>query len=95
MLVVGTNEKGADHPDWETNFTVATHLQSKLTATYDNFARPINIRGASFNEQFTGGSLLIEIGSAANSLSEAKAAAKYLTLAIIETINENSINKEP
>lgn len=90
MLLVGTNEKGADHPSWETNFTVAAKLQSKLTSTYERFARPINIRGASFNEQFTPGSLLIEIGSAANSLSEAKNAAKYLTYSIIEMIYENA-----
>jgi len=95
MFVVGTNEKGADHPNWETNFTVAAHLQSKLTSDFTAFARPINIRGASFNEQFTGGSLLIEIGSAGNSLTEAQNAAKYLTLSIIEIILENSTKKEP
>ena len=89
MLLVGTNEQGADHPNWETNFTVAAKLQKKLTTDYNNFARPINIRGASFNEQFTPGSLLIEVGSSGNSLQEAKTAAKYLTYAIIEMITEN------
>lgn len=91
MLLVGTNEKGADHPSWHTNFNVAAKIQSKLTASYARFARPINIRGASFNEQFTPGSLLIEIGSAANSLSEAKTAAKYLTYSIIDMIKENAV----
>jgi len=90
MLLVGTNEKGADHPDWMDNFTVAATLQSKLTATHEKFARPINIRGASFNEQFTKGSLLIEIGSAGNTLSEAKKAAEHLTYSLIEMIKENS-----
>ena len=90
MLLVGTNELGADHPNWLTNFTVAAKLQERLTKTYDRFARPINVRGASFNEQFTPGSLLIEIGSAANSLSEAKNAAKHLTYAIIDIIKSNS-----
>ncbi len=89
MLLVGTNEKGADHPDWETNMTVAVELQHRLTNTYSRFARPINIRGASFNQQFTPGSLLIEIGSAANTLSEAKTAAKYLTYSIIDMLKEN------
>ncbi len=89
MLLVGTDEKGADHPRWQDNFTVAAKLQKKLTEQYDRFARPINIRGASFNEQFTKGSLLIEIGSAGNTLSEAKAAAKHLTYAIAELIREN------
>lgn len=89
MLLVGTNEKGADHPDWETNFTVAAQLQKRLVTNHERFARPINIRGASFNEQFTKGSLLIEIGSAANSLDEAKNAAKYLTYSIIDMIKDN------
>lgn len=89
MLLVGTNEKGADHPEWESNLTIASKLQSKLIQKYKNFARPINIRGASFNEQFTKGSLLIEIGSSGNTLSEAKYAAKLLTYSIIEMIGEN------
>lgn len=89
MLLVGTNEKGADHPDWEDNLTVAAKLQSKLIGKYRNFARPINIRGASFNEQFTKGSLLIEIGSSGNTLSEAKYAARLLTYQIAEMILEN------
>ena len=89
MLLVGTNEKGADHPDWEDNLTVAAKLQSKLTRKYENFARPINIRGASFNEQFTKGSLLIEIGSSGNTLTEAKNAARLLTYSLIEMIEEN------
>lgn len=90
MLLVGTNEKGADHPEWETNFTVAAKLQERLTTNYEKFARPINIRGASFNEQFTPGSLLIEIGSAANTLSEAKTAARELTYTIANMIKEES-----
>ncbi len=90
MLLVGTDEKGADHPDWANNLTVAAHLQARLTQKYERFARPINIRGASFNEQFTTGSLLIEIGSAANTLTEAKTAARALTWEIIHMIRENA-----
>lgn len=89
MLLVGTDEQGADHPDWKANMTVATQLQHRLTSSYERFARPINIRTASFNEQFAKGSLLIEIGSAANSLEEAKTAAKYLTYSIIDMIKDN------
>ena len=88
MLLVGTDEKGADHPEWFDNFTVAAKLQSRLTASCDRFARPINIRGASFNEQFAPGSLLIEIGSAGNTLTEAKTAAKWLTYELAAMILE-------
>ncbi len=88
MLLVGTDEMGADHAEWRDNLAVAVQLQRRLTQNYTRFARPINVRGASFNEQFTKGSLLIEIGSAANSLREAKTAAKYLTYSIIDMIKD-------
>ncbi len=88
MLLVGTDEMGADHAEWRDNLAVAVQLQQRLTESYARFARPINVRGASFNEQFTKGSLLIEIGSAANSLREAKTAAKYLTYSIIDMIKD-------
>ncbi len=89
MLLVGTNEKGADHPSWEENLTVALKLQSKLCEDFPGLARPINLRGASFNQQSSPGSILIEIGSSGNTLTEAKRAAEALTYSLIELIGEN------
>lgn len=91
MLLVGTDELGADHASWRDNLSVAVQLQKRLADNYNRFARPINVRGASFNEQFTKGSLLIEVGSAANSLKEAQNAAKYLTYSIIDMIKDFEI----
>ncbi|MCI8332478.1 MAG: hypothetical protein HFE78_06605 [Clostridiales bacterium] len=76
MLVVGTDKGGADHPNWQTNLTVAAQLQSRLITYHESFARPINIRTASFNQQYAPGSLLVEVGTCANTLTEAKEAAK-------------------
>ena len=63
MSVVGTDEAGSGHENWRENFTLAVKLQLCLMEKYANIARPINIRSASFNEQYTSGSLLLEIGS--------------------------------
>ena len=49
MTVVGTNFKGADHPNWEKNLALAVRLQSKLAEKYTNFVRSINLRSAGFN----------------------------------------------
>ncbi len=76
MLVVGTNEGGADHPGWKTNLCVAARLQERMMAFDQSFARPINLRSASFNQQYCPGFLLVEIGSCANTLEEAKASAE-------------------
>lgn len=76
MMVVGTDEGGADHPGWRTNLCVASHTQRALADRCDELMRPINLRSASFNQQLSEGYLLLEIGSCANTLYEAKASAE-------------------
>lgn len=86
MLVVGTNEAGADHPEWKKNLTVATRLQKRLIEYNEELVRPINIRSASFNEQYSPGFLLLEVGSCANTLSEAKASAEIFASVFADMI---------
>ncbi len=86
MLVVGTNEAGADHPEWKKNLTVATRLQKRLIEYNEELVRPINIRSASFNEQHSPGFLLLEVGSCANTLSEAKASAEIFATVFADMI---------
>ena len=89
MSVVGTDYKGGNHPSWTNNLTLAVKLQAKLKADYPSLCRPINLRCATFNEQYTDGSLLLEVGSAGNTLDEAKRAGILLASAIAGLINEN------
>ncbi|MBR6514562.1 MAG: stage II sporulation protein P [Clostridia bacterium] len=90
MILVGTNAGGADHSMWmENNMNLAVKLQYELTEEYTGIARPINLRKLSFHQQYAPGSLLFEIGSCANTLEEAKNAAKYLGNAIADVINNS------
>ena len=86
MCVVGTDEAGADHPNWTDNLTVAVQLQTRLNQTYERFARPINVRSAGFNGQYAPGAMILEIGSSGNSLREAQTAAKALGTVLAEMI---------
>ncbi|MBQ8578928.1 MAG: stage II sporulation protein P [Clostridia bacterium] len=88
MSVVGTDAAGADHPGWRDNLTVAVHLQNRLNEAYTAFARPINLRSATFNAQYAPGSILLEIGSSGNSVEEARSAAYYLGKVLAEMILE-------
>ena len=72
MLVVGTNEAGAVHPNWRDNLTFATHLQQSMNETYPTLARPINLRTSAFNQALTSGSVLLEVGSCGNTVEEAE-----------------------
>ena len=88
MFVVGTNENGANHPNWEDNLTVAAKWQKKLLSAYPASARPINLRKSSFNQQYTPASLLIEVGGNANTLAEAKRSAVILGDTLADLIYE-------
>lgn len=78
MCVVGTDAKGGYHPGWMTNLRLAVKLQSSLNSSYTGLARSIYLRGATFNEEYTSGSLLLEIGSCGNTLAEAERAGEIV-----------------
>lgn len=86
MLVVGTNQGGANHPNWKKNLTVAVALQSIINEDYPTLARPLCLRSASFNQQLSLGSFLIEVGSCGNTVEEAKNAVKLFASAFAEMI---------
>ncbi|MBQ4097412.1 MAG: stage II sporulation protein P [Clostridia bacterium] len=78
MFVIGTDHGGSDHTEWEDNLALAARVQSAISADHPTLMRSINLRSASFNEQYTKGSLLIEVGATASTLDEAKLGAEIL-----------------
>lgn len=86
MAVVGSDYKGANFPDWEDHLALALKLRDSLNSKYSNICRPVYLRGAAYNEQYAEGSLLLEIGSSGNTLTEAKKAAKLVAEALAEMI---------
>jgi len=74
MLVVGTDHAGSGHASWRDNMALALKLQRSALSFDPHLMRPLNLRSASFNQQYTAGSLLVEVGSAANSVEEARLA---------------------
>ncbi len=87
MFVIGTDHGGSGHTGWRDNLALAARLQKSLHGDCPTLMRDINLRSASFNEQYTSGSLLVEIGSCASTLEEVRNAAErfadHLTKEII------------
>ena len=81
MLVVGSNDGGLDHPNWEENLTLAAHIQARMMGIHSSFPRPINLRSQRFNQHMTPASLLVEVGTSGNTLREALAGARYFAQA--------------
>lgn len=69
-LVMGSSWEG-----WQENLKLAVAVQQHLTDQYPTLMRPVTVRNSDYNEYFTPGSLLVEVGAAGNSLDEALKAA--------------------
>ena len=75
MAVVGSDGNGTVHDGWEGNLALALRLRELLNTNGAAICRPISLRNASYNQELAPHSLLLEIGTAANSVEEAKRAA--------------------
>lgn len=86
MFVVGTDEGGSGHREWEKNLTVALHLQSLLHNAHKGLMRPINLRSPSFYQHTSPGAMLLEMGACGNSLAEAKRSAVLFALGLADYV---------
>ena len=75
MLVCGTDEY-LEHPLWRENLKLALAMQAAAMSANGALMRPIHLAPERYNQQYTTGSLIIEVGTNGNTLSEALAAAE-------------------
>lgn len=83
MLVVGTDEGGLEHPEWQENLSLALKLMAVLEQENEGICRPLGLRTERFNQDLSPGALLIEVGAAGNTHPEALTAAQALAEAIL------------
>jgi len=88
MFVVGTDNMGLDHPNWQHNLSFCTKIQNVLNETEPELCRSINIRTERFNQHATKGSMIIEVGTAVNRLEEAKLSGKLIGEAIAKVLKQ-------
>ena len=84
MLVIGTGESGLKHDAWQENLALGLKLHAQLERTAPGITRPLMLRTQRFNQDLSTGALLIEVGAAGNTHSEALKAAEVLALAIAD-----------
>lgn len=86
MMIVGTDDLGQEHPNWQNNLALAVRIQQNLDTQWPSAARPITLRSSRFNQQLTQGSLLVEVGSHGNTLQEALRGARLFAQAAGEVL---------
>lgn len=84
MLVMGSQTGSVkDYPDWRKNLRLATKLQYTFESRYPQFSRAMLLKTSRYNQHLTTGSILIEIGSDANTFSQAEYSAKLVGRSLV------------
>ena len=88
MLCMGS-QSGAvtGFPNWKENFRLAARFQQTMEVMYPGLARPMLLMSKKYNEHLTTGSMLLEVGTEANSISEAAYSAELVGNCLINLFN--------
>ncbi len=82
MIVSGCDDGTMDMPHYLDNLAFAAALQNKLEQLYPTLTRPVLFDYRKYNQDLTTGSLLIEVGSNANTLEQAVYSGELLGKAL-------------
>ena len=85
-LVMGSDGSGLPHPDWMENLKLAVALQNNILRSYPTLMRPILLRNSRYNQHATTGSLLVEVGTEVNTVSEAVYAGQLVGQALVPVL---------
>ncbi|MBQ3021708.1 MAG: stage II sporulation protein P [Clostridia bacterium] len=89
MLVVGSNQSGLTHDNWEENMRFAVQLQKHTMSLYPDLCRPINFRSQRFNQQLAPGGIIVEVGTNGNTLDEAILGARCFAVSLSDFIKNS------
>lgn len=89
MIISGCDpDQSLGHPNWEKNLRLALRLQKYCETLFPGITRPLNFAKVRYNQHLTPGSMLIEVGSDANTLEEAVNTGYMLGQALSNLLND-------
>ncbi len=88
MLVMGSQSGGVTNfPSYEENLKLAVRYQQIMEVMYPSLARALSLTSKNYNESLTTGSMLLEIGTEANTLEEVRYSAQLAANALKSLLN--------
>lgn len=87
MLVMGCGANLSGHENWQKNMIFAVKYQQTMEVLYPGLARGICFVNSKYNQNLSSGSILLEIGTDANSFEEASRAASFVADALVSYLN--------
>ena len=88
MLVMGSQSGSVTNfPNWKDNLKLAFKFQQTLEVMYPSLARPLSLTSNNYNESLTKGSMLLEMGTDANTIDEVEYSAELVGNALVSLLN--------
>jgi stage II sporulation protein P len=88
MIISGCDDGSMNMPDWRENLRFCAALQNTLETDYPTLVRPVLFYYRKYIQDLTHGSLLVEFGTHANSLSEAVYSAQLFAKSLSKVLKE-------
>lgn len=86
MFVVGTNEGGLWHPNWNQNLKFAIKVQQKAEEMYPGLFKPIMVTKYRYNQHAGKYASIIEVGATGNTLEQCQTSMKYFAKVLDEVL---------
>lgn len=86
MFIIGTNEGGLWHPNWNQNLKFAIKIQEKAEEMYPGLFKPIMVTKSRYNQHTGKYASIIEVGATGNTLEQCLNSMKYLAKVMDEVL---------
>lgn len=86
MFVIGTNEGGLWHPNWNQNLKFAIKVQEKAEEMYPGLFKPIMLTKSRYNQHTGKYANIIEVGATGNTLEQCLNSMKYFSSVMNEIL---------
>ena len=86
MFVVGTDNGGLWHPNWNQNLKFAIKIQEKAEEMYPGLFKPITLTKSRYNQHTGKYANIIEVGATGNTMEQCLTSMKYLAKVMEQVI---------
>lgn len=86
MFVIGTNEGGLWHPNWNQNLKFAVKVQQKAEEMYPGLFKPMLVTKSRYNQHSAKYAGIIEVGATGNTMEQCLTSMKYLAKVMDEVL---------
>ncbi|MBQ5782145.1 MAG: stage II sporulation protein P [Oscillospiraceae bacterium] len=88
MIISGADNGNMNMPHYKKNLRFASHFQNSMETLFPTLTRPILFDYRNYNQQLTTGSLLVEVGGHANTLTEAQNSALLIAYSLADVFDK-------